>query len=151
MLNAYLFRGTYICSFILLSKLPFSPVHLGITVFGDMEPSWVCKWWGHKQCCCTTWGAGDEHAQLLALEISLCYYCSLPSLIIPLFLHFWSFLVFDSHYTHVHAPAPLQNHLIQCLGPRRSIPDHLWSQDSPYPVHDGYQVIFRQVFWSISK
>ena len=96
-------------------------------------------------------GGGDEYAWPLALEISLYYYCNFPILIIPLFLHFWSFPVFNSYYTHPHAPAPLHNHSIWHLGPRRSIPGHPWSQDGPYLVYDWYQVIFRQVFQGISK
>ena len=48
-------------------------------------------------------------------------------------------------------PDPLQNHFMQPTEPRRHSPDHPWSQDSPFPDHDGYQVIFGQVFWSTSK
>ena len=61
-----------------------------------------------------------------------------PLLIIPLFLRFWSILVFDSNSTHPHAPEPLQNYFTQCLKPRRHSPDHPQSQDNPFLGPDSY-------------
>ena len=96
----------------------------------------VCCWWVHM-----TSSPGNQPLVLLQQ----------PPLIIPLLLHFWSFPVFDSYSTHPHASKLSQNSSMRHTEPRRSISDHPWSQDSPYLVHDGYQVIFIQVFWSISK